>query len=118
MEPEIFGNLQALDMEQIDISGYMDAANADMDAAIQDLEPRQEQELNKNNNNMASAGLIQGGVQMLGEASMNLGRSLTGGKARRAEQGRANREAAIMRQRYMSMDTSNPYANLTSPYEN
>lgn len=44
--------------------------------------------------------------------------SLFGGRKRRQEQRAANAELARQKQKYEQLDTSNPYANMTNPYEN
>lgn len=54
--------------------------------------------------------LVSTGVQVLG--------SLFGRKKRRRELKRANAERREMKQQYMNLDFSNPYANLSNPYSN
>ena len=44
--------------------------------------------------------------------------SLFGGGKRRREQRRAAAELAQRKEKYEQLDTSNPYANMTNPYEN
>ena len=58
---------------------------------------------------MATMGLIQAGVGILG--------GLFGGKKRRREQSRARKAMEASRKRYMEQEYTNPYANLENPYE-
>ena len=58
---------------------------------------------------MATMGLIQAGVGILG--------GLIGSKSRRREQAKAKKAMEASRKRYMEQEYTNPYANLENPYE-
>jgi len=58
-----------------------------------------------------------GGAQILGGAVKAVG-SLIGGGARRREQRAAREELAAKQASYESLDTSNPYKNITNTFEN
>ena len=61
------------------------------------------------------------GIQAAGQAVGGLikfGASLFGGGKRRREQRRAAKELASERAKFEQLDTSNPYKNITNPYEN
>jgi len=68
-----------------------------------------------------TAGLASAGIQAAGQAVGGLvkfGASLFGGGKRRREQRRAAKELASERAKFEQLDTSNPYKNITNPYEN
>ena len=65
---------------------------------------------------IASAG-VQAAGQALG-GIIKVGASLFGGGKRRREQRAAANELAQERAKFESLDTSNPYKNLTNPFEN
>ncbi len=83
------------------------------------------QPLTNNNKNMAVNPMaltpqgmaLQGAGQMVGGVVKAVG-SLFGGGKRRREQRRAAAELAKRKSEYESLDTSNPYKNLTNTYEN
>ena len=58
---------------------------------------------------MATMGLIQAGVGILG--------GLIGSKSRRREQAKAKKAMEASRKRYIEQEYTNPYANLENPYE-
>jgi len=58
-----------------------------------------------------------GGAQVLGGAVKAVG-SLIGGGARRREQRAAREQLAARQASYESLDTSNPYKNITNTFEN
>ena len=61
-----------------------------------------------------TTGMVLKGVSQIG----GLVSSFIGGGKRRREQRAAQAEMARNKQKYEQLDTSNPYANITNPYEN
>ncbi len=65
-----------------------------------------------------TAGLaVKGAAKAVGGVVKTVG-SLFGGGARRREQRRAKAELGMYKEKYNQLDTSNPYANITNPYQN
>ena len=56
-------------------------------------------------------------IQAAGQQVGNLLGGIVGGRARRREQREAQAEFNQMKNRYMALDTSNPYANVTNTFE-
>ena len=54
--------------------------------------------------------------QIVGGLAQTVG-SFIGGRARRREQAEARQEVQRYKAAYQNLDTSNPYANITNPYE-
>lgn len=67
---------------------------------------------------MSAAGAVVGAAgKAIGGAVKAVG-SLFGGGKRRREQREAKAELGIYKEKYNQLDTSNPYANITNPYQN
>ena len=65
----------------------------------------------------AMSGMVEGASQMVGGTVKALG-SLVGGGKRRREQRAARAELKREKQNFQELDTSNPYADITNPYQN
>ena len=65
----------------------------------------------------AITGMVEGASQMVGGTVKALG-SLVGGGKRRREQRAARAELKREKQNFQELDTSNPYADITNPYQN
>ena len=67
---------------------------------------------------MAAAGAAVGAAGKVLGGAVNAVGSLFGGGKRRREQREAKAELGRYKEKYDQLDTSNPYANITNPYQN